>query len=313
MDTKETSHRGQTRHRPVSQGKNTANKRAGTVQKRRVSAKPTPDVVYIQPGPFNRDRFVIQILSVVAVVLALLFGMSIFFKVDEEKILISGVQRYTEFDVRKASGIQDGENLLTLREPEISGRIIEALPYVTQVRIRIKLPDTVKIEIVESDVVYSLEASDGSWWLMRADGILVEKTDAATGGQHTKVVGVKLASPEVGKQAVALEPESAEEDQTEKPTTVLASEQLSAAISILQNLESNGIIGQMASVDVTNISNIELWYSNRYEIVLGDTTQLAYKIATVKAAVEEMKDYESGVLDVSFTIMEDQVVYTPFS
>ena len=41
------------------------------------------DVVYTQPKAFNRKRFLLQLATVAAVVLALLFGMSIFFKVEE--------------------------------------------------------------------------------------------------------------------------------------------------------------------------------------------------------------------------------------
>lgn len=281
---------------------------------RRKQSAPAPDVVYTQPTPFNKERFVLQLLTVIAVVLALLFGMSIFFKTDRDKILISGTEKYTAYDVWKACGIQDGENLLTLRKAEISGRILEALPYVTQVRVGIKLPDTVNIEIVESEVVYSVEATDGSWWLIRADGMVVEQTNAAEAGQHTQITGVRLADPAVGAQAVAEEPEPEEEEQTGEvtPVTVLGSERLETLLSILGYLEDNGVIGDAASVDVTNMNNLELWYEDRFQVILGDRADLNYKIACMKTAIDKMEEYSSGMLDVSFTIKETEVVYTQF-
>ena len=289
------------------------NSRSGAKQQPRRRKKTTPaaDLVYTQPGPFNRDRFILRLVTVVAVVLALLFGMSIFFKVDKDKILVSGAEKYTAYDIVKASGIKDGENLLTLRKPEIGGKIIEALPYVVKARPRIKLPDTVIIEVEESDVVYSVEASDGSWWMIRADGKVVDKTNPADAARTTTVKGLRLADPVIGEQAVAEEviPEETEGETT--PVTVLGSERLSVLISILGFLESNGIIGDCASVDVTNPNNLELQYSNRYQVILGDSLNLDYKIKSMKAAVEEMKEYSSGVLDVSFTLKETEVVFTP--
>ncbi len=312
MATKET-----TRKRKPTQGARRPKAASAPAKKapvRRARSAPAPDVVYTQPGPFNKERFVLYLLTVVAVVLALLFGMSIFFKTDRDKILISGTQKYTAYDVWKVCGIKDGENLLTLREPEISGRILEALPYVKQARVGIKLPDTVNIEIVEFEVVYSLEATDGSWWLMRGDGKVVEKTNPADAERHTKIKGVRLANPVAGEQAVAeeQEPDATTEAGQETPVTVLGSERLEILLSILGYLESNGIIGDAASIDVTNPNNLELWHGDRFQVILGDRTDLDHKLKSMKAAMEQMESYSSGMLDVSFTLKETEVIYTPF-
>lgn len=307
MDTKERT----PRRRPPS-GQMPAKRRT-----------PARDVVYTQPAPFNKQRFFLRLLTVVAVVLALLFGMSIFFKVDQKETsiafkmqrgeeLLPGVHNYTEQEILEASGIQDGETLLTLRKSEISGRIMEKLPYVVQVRVGIKLPDTVNIEIVETDVVYAMEADDGSWWLIRSDGKVVEKTNAADAKQTTVISGVKLDNPKTGAQAAAKQPEVEETEGEQQPVTVLASEQLDAVLQIMRNLEKNGVIGGVASIDVTRLNNIELWYGNRYQVSLGDAARLDYKISAMKAAVDKMKTTNRGMLDVSFTIKEKEVVFTPF-
>ena len=63
--------------------------RSKDAKRRPIQKKPSADVVYVQPAPFNRSRFVLCLLIVVAVVLAVIFGMSIFFKVDKEKVEVS--------------------------------------------------------------------------------------------------------------------------------------------------------------------------------------------------------------------------------
>lgn len=318
MDTKEKK---PVATRPQKAAAPTAGKpRTAPPKKRRAPAtkRPSPDVVYTQPGPFNRNRFLLQLLTIVAVVLALLFGMSVFFKVKD--VTVAGTNKYTAWDVRQASGIQDGENLMTISEARISSNIRAKLPYVDTVRVGIKLPDTVKIEIVELDIVYAVEADDGAWWLMRADGGIVEKVNHADAQLHTQVVGVKITQPEVGKPATAYQPVSEEtgEDGQPIPVTVDAREQLDTAISILQFLEDQSILGEVVSVDVTNVSDLQMWYGERFQIVLGDATQLGYKIQLVKTAIEEhMQTYDSGVLDASLTIQPDpgkeyHIIYTPF-
>lgn len=330
MDTRDKRRTGSRQTRPGTRSAAPVRRGAGTAKQGNVAVKrrktrpaaaqkqPTPDVVYTQPGPFNRNRFLLYLATVVAVVLALLFGMSIFFKV--KTVTVTGNNKYTAWDIREASGIQDGENLLTISEPKLSSSIRSKLPYVDTVRVGIKLPDTVKIEIEELDVVYAIEAEDGDWWLMRGDGGIVEKTNSADAQLHTKVLGVKISEPAVGQQATAAQPvpDEAGEDGQTVPVTSNAAQQLDSAVSILQFLEDSGIIGEAASVDVTDLASLEVWYGSRFQILLGDSTQLGYKIELVEAAIDQyMEAYDSGVLDVSLTVQPDpekeyQVIYTPF-
>ena len=327
MDTKDKNRTAKRQAKPAvrTSGTSVRTRRAvpsGTAskQRRRTAAtkQPTPEVVYTQPGPFNRNRFLLHLATVVAIVLALLFGMSIFFKV--KTVTVVGANKYTAWDIREASGIREGENLLTISEPKLSSNIRSKLPYVASVRMGIKLPDTVKIEIVELDVAYAIEASDGSWWLMRADGGIVDKTNSADAEMYTKVLGVQISTPEIGQQAKPFQPVSEETtaDGQPVPATVDAASQLNTAVSILQFMEDNSVIGEAASVDVSDLSNLEMWYADRFQILLGDATELAYKITVVNTAIDEyMQTYDSGVLDASMTIQPDpekeyQIIYSPF-
>jgi len=304
-----------------------------TTETRRRRPARGPEVVYTQPAPFNKRRFFLHLATAIAIVLALVLGMSIFFKVDKEKIevsrsnasktdtsgsavdeiAVSGTKHYTVEQIVKASGIADGDNLLTLSKAQISGKILAQLPYVESVRVGIRLPDTVLLEIVEADVVYSVASQDGNWWLVRADGLVVEKTNAADAQGHTQLLGVKLDKPSVGKSAVAAEPEPEQDEEGNLiPVTVLGSERLAAALSIAQNLESSGFIGDIAKIDVSDMSNLQLWQGTRFQVLLGDTQRIDYKIRCFRACVDKMKDYASGEFDISFTIKADQVIYTPF-
>lgn len=294
----------------------------------RTAPRRTPssaDIVYTPPKPFNRNRFLLRLATVVAIVLAILLGMSIFFKV--KNVYVSGINKYSAWDVKEASGIQEGENLLTLNRAKIAGSIKTNLPYADDVRVGIKLPDTVNIEIAELDVVYAVQASDNTWWLMDAGGRIVDRSSASAAKAHTQVLGVRLEVPEIGQTATAAQPEqeTAAPTQTDDDAqqdsagdlavnmpVVTASQQLEDALQILKTLEANGIIGDIASVDVTDITDLQMWYGQNYQIKMGDHSRLDYKIASMKAAIAQMGQFQSGTLDVSFTTWPNEVGYIPF-
>lgn len=309
-----------TRRRPAVQQpkRRTTQQTPSRPRKPVVPAHPAPEVVYTPAKPFNRGRLILHLATVVAVVLALSFGISIFFKV--EVITVSGAEKYDVWTIKEASGIEIGDNLLSFGEAKAAGKIKTALPYVESVRIGIKLPDTVNIEIKELDVVYAIKDAVEQWWLITSGGRVVDKADSATAGDYTQVLGVKLASPVAGQQAMAQE-ESVPETTGEALTTptlapvIKASDRLEAALDILQYLEECSIIGEAASINVADLGNMELQYGQRFLVKLGDTTQLLYKIKCMNAAINgkdeqnSLKDYDSGVLDISFTIKENQVIY----
>lgn len=274
---------------------------------------PTPAVIYTQPLPFNRDRLIVQLITVTAVVLAIVMGLSVFFKV--ETITVTGADTYSAWAVREASGISEGDKLLTFSKIRAASQIMANLPYVKGVRIGIKLPDTVNIMIEEESVVYAIKSSDGQWWMMDSDGRVVEQANNAKAATATQVLGVTLEAPTVNEKGVATEMTPSETNELGEliPVTTTGAQRLTAALQILKALENNDIVGEAASVDVTSTEDIILWYGTRYQVNLGDTSRLDYKVDCMNDAILQMSDYQSGVLDISFTIWPNQVGYTPFA
>ena len=289
-----------------------------TGKPRRKSApkRPETQIQYTPAKPFNRNRFLLHLATVAAVVLALVLGMSIFFKAQQ--VVVSGTEKYTPWEVKEASGIQDGDALLGLNEARITAKIREKLPYVGDVRVGIKLPDTVNIEIVELEVVYAVEDNRSAWWLMDAAGRIVDSVDAATAMSHTRVLGVQIQDAQVGGQAVAAVPETDSQAPSETGVPVVTvpstppSQLLDAGIQVLKAMENNGVMGNVDTVTVSQEGTLTLWYEDRYQVTLGDASRLDYKIGAMKAAIKKMGQYQSGYLDVSFTIWPNEVGYRPF-
>ena len=278
-------------------------------------AKKRPAVVYTQPKPLNLNQMLLRLAVVLAAVLAIVAGLSVFFRV--EKVVVYGSNAYSAWDIQEASGIEKGEKLLSLKNTRASGKIIANLPYVEDVRIGIKLPDTVNIYVTEYDVVYSMQDQDNEWWLITSGGKVVEPVETGELGNYTRVEGVQLSNPmvgEIGKAVEQLIPEAtgAEGETTETmPVVVTGAKRLEAAFQILQALEKNDIVGAIATIDVSSLANIEMWYGQRYQVKVGDVSDLNKKMDYMKKAVAQRSDYDMGILDVSFTTWPDQVGYTP--
>ena len=108
-------------------------------------------------------KFVTLALMVVAVVMALI----LFFKI--ENIRVEGEAQYTEQEVRKAAGIQIGDNLYLINKSKASDNVFSTLPYVRKVRIYRELPSTLIIEVQESAVAGIIITPEGDW-VLNAEG-----------------------------------------------------------------------------------------------------------------------------------------------
>lgn len=281
--------------------------------KEKKGKRPLDDVVYIPPKPFIRNRLLLRLATVIAIVLALVLAMSVFFRV--ENIQVSGLDQYTAWDISQASGIQKGDSLFSLSLPGAAARIQE-LDYVKEVRIGIKLPNTVIIDVVEIRVSYAIKAQDNSWWLVDSSGRVIDKADETALAKATKVLGVHLLNPKKGEQCAAQEITEPEVDANGDPIppTSTAAHRLEMVLSIANCLENNGIIGKVASIDVNSMTDIQFWYGDQYQVKLGDENQLAHKISLTKGAIDTLSEqrHNSGVLDASLTVDKTGVRYTRF-
>ena len=293
-------------------------KRAQQRKAEEAKRKKRPEVAYVQPNPINLNQMLMKILIVIAVVVAITLGLSVFFKV--EKVMVHGNKAYSAYTIQEEGGIELGSNLLSLNNTRACGKIMAALPYVDNVRIGIKLPDTVNIYVEEIDVAYAITTTDGTNWLMTSGGKVVEQIDSGTAKGYTLIEGVYLDAPAPGQQAVALETVQENAEATEPdplgetvPPVITGAARLNTALMILQQLEANDIVGEAASIDVSILNNIELWYGQRFQVKLGDSANMNIKISWMKSAVNQRSEYDMGILDVSFTTWPDRVGYTPFS
>ena len=278
--------------------------------KRRVVRLPQeeiPEIIYTAPKPLTRGRFALSLVSVAAVAAAVFLTMSLFFRV--ETIAVAGAEKYTPWMIRQAAGVEPGDALLSIGEARVASRIRMKLPYVDEIKVGVRLPGTVEIQITELQVTYSIEDENGAWWLISSDGRAVEQVTLDKALSYTRVEGLAIRTPQPGQQVQAIPGQIIDPDEgtAESQDQADADEQLSALIAIMTALEHNRIIGEIALIDVTDVTAIRMEYPQLLTVSLGSAERMDYKIAYLAAAVEELADSQSGELDLSLEYSEDAV------
>lgn len=301
----------QERQRRIQQRRRT--KAANPPKQQRVIRPPKeeiPDIVYTPPKPMRRGAFAWKLVSMVAVVAAVFLGLSVFFRVDT--ITVAGADKYSPWMIRQASGITTGDALLSIGDARVASRIIDKLPYIDQVKVGVRLPGTVEIQVTELQVTYAIEDENGSWWLISSTGRAIEPVTLEKALGYTRVEGLNIRTPEAGAQVQAIpgrivdpgEGTAVEMDQSD------ADQQLAALIQVLTGLEKHRIIGQVARIDMTTVTDIRLEYPQLLTVLLGDDQRLDYKLGYLAAAVEKLEGSLSGELDLTLEYSED-AVFTP--
>ena len=269
-----------------------------------------PGVIYTPPRPMRRGRFLWKLVSMAAVVAAVYLGLSVFFRVDT--ITVAGADKYSPWMIRQAAGIETGDALLGIREAKVAGRIISGLPYIDEVKVGVRLPGIVEIQVTELQVTYAIEDETGAWWLISSSGRAVEQVNKATAQDYTQVVGLKVRTPQAGEKVQALpgqfldpgDGSTVAQDQSD------ADQQLDALVNVLTALENHRIIGEVARVDVTDLKAIRLEYPQLLTVLLGSAERMDYKAGYLAAAVKQLDAHQSGELDLSLEYSEDGV-FTP--
>ena len=218
-----------------------------TAKKKRQYSKIS--VVYIMFG--------VALITVMTVI-----GTSAFLRAKE--IIVKGASMYSVEKVVESSGLSPGDNLMFINAQNITGDIRKALPFVSAASITRIPPDTILIEITESEAVASIS--------FFGDLIVIDPTGRVlarlTGGNQT-LHGVDLDNL---INIRGLEIDDAVEGSIIKP--VFGSEiKLQYVQDILAALEREKLTEDVSYIDVSNIANVNFGYLV-YRVILGGSTSL---------------------------------------
>lgn len=236
----------------------------------------------------------IRLLTLAAIVLAIVCCFTLFFQVEEIRTV--GNTLYSGEQIVKASGISIGDSMVSIRKANAASLIRSSLPFIESVHIERILPDTVEITVTESDAVYAFRAENGKYYTMNSTGIVIEEIRSVRAQDYPNVEGVSFLTPTVGQTA-----QSASETK----------EGYDAALQLMAALSKFGLASNVRVIDVSKTYDIRVSYSDRFEVILGGTGRLAYKTEYLAAVIRDLESGASGILDLTFE-EEDKARFQPF-
>lgn len=232
-------------------------------------------------------------LLIVLVVLMMLLGTgflaeSLLFRVTT--VRVTGDMVYDEEEILRICGFKTGDNLLLIPASDREEKLEAQLPYIAEARITRKIPGTVNIEITAARGVCCIQ-SGAEWYVVAAGGKVLEASAQPVQGLM-QVLGVTPQSAKVGEN-LQLDGEEASKVFME----------LVNAIDQLGD-EGQNPAGEFTKMDLTDLYDIRLWYQDRVECLLGNSSQLEYKLRWAYGNLTNHEQgigpEETGVLDLSY-------------
>ncbi|MBE6997942.1 MAG: FtsQ-type POTRA domain-containing protein [Ruminococcaceae bacterium] len=220
-------------------------------------------------------------LSFLIICAALVFGMSVFFRVSG--IEVEGNELYTAEEIIEASGIEHGDNLFFINRFSAISRIFSKLPYVEKAVINRSLPNKLVIVVSESHAIACVSAEDGTWAIDRNCKLLSKASGDDLRGL-IRVEGLTPIAPEPG-QIIA--PGDAE------------SPKVSYLSAILTQIDALNLRSNISYIDISGISNPSFDYLGRFTVKLGNNENIEYKFQCLLSAVAALNDGDRGTLDLS--------------
>ena len=221
----------------------------------------------------------VTLLCTVLILAAVMTAMTIFFKIRD--ITVTGESRYSAETIAAASGIETGRNMFLMNKFAAISRIFAQCPYLDEIVIRRRLPDEVEIIVTECVPAAAIQ-SGASYYIIDADGKLLEQTDASGAAGLCIVSGCELDGPELGKMAVFTEAEK------EKPLK-----------TILNTAQNNDILNEIKAIDLEKVFEISLEYGGRFTVQLGTVEDLEKKVRFLGVCIADLAPEDRGIIDVS--------------
>jgi cell division septal protein FtsQ len=119
-----------------------------------------------------------------------------------KRIQIEPVDRFDEYNIRRVTGLERGQNLWSLKLPQIT-RDLEKLPYVSNARVERRFPDTVVIKLHERTPVVKItalneDAGTRETYYLDRDCIVLEPRPSEQLIPLPEIVGLSNAEVEPG-------------------------------------------------------------------------------------------------------------------
>ncbi|MDD6612209.1 MAG: FtsQ-type POTRA domain-containing protein [Clostridiales bacterium] len=235
----------------------------------------------------RQGKMVRRVIFTLLIAAAIVMAPTVFFRVS--KVTVTGDTRYTDEELVRISGVQEGDNMFFLDTGHIISLLEAKYPYLDTIQLHRRMPSTLQIEVTDRVPILSIE-NNGSYLLMDRAGKVLEKTGSVA-ENTTEVIG---ASPDGLKPG-----DWAEDDSDGKKDQ--KHEKILAVLRLMELMTQYEMQDCIRSVDIDKAYDVRVQYEDRYTILLGsmDKEKLEHKIQFLQAILKEPSLPESGIIDLT--------------
>ena len=220
-----------------------------------------------------------KLLTLVVVCAAAVLALTLFFKV--ESVEVTGNSRYSAQEIQDACGVSLGDNLYLLSKPDMVQRLHQQLPYIDEVRVTRRLPNTLCIQVTEFSTVYAVE-QEGTVWLLTSGGKIVET--AAERGDTPLIDGCELLAPSLGGDvSFALELQNRQE----------------SLFALLQALESAELTEGVRAIHLGDPTVLSMDYTERFTVEMPYGADYPRLLRYLTLVIDKLETNLTGVIDLT--------------
>ena len=217
----------------------------------------------------------------VVVIVAIIFVMSVFFRVSD--IQVVGNSHYTDEEIIRAIDIEEGDNLFFFDRFAAISRVFAKLPYIEEVTVVRKLPNKVTIEVAESTALAYIRLGDEKWTMDHNCKVLGKAADNET-GQLIQVNGISPGTLLIGERLTTAEGETAVVEQLAE---------------MLYQIQERGLASRISTVDITEPGDAQLSCSGRFTVKLGGSDSIEHKFGMLVSVLGKLGSGDVGLIDLS--------------
>ena len=272
----------------------------------------------------RRRNLLMIFLALLVVGIGVALSLTVLFKVENFRIenmdgsMPANTGIYTEDAILGALGVPVGENMFQFSAAQKEKNMVVSLPYLEQVEIRRRLPNTLVIRVEPAVETWCAQSDSG--WLTLSDGLKIMaiseeqpqglpallglNIEAPVAGYHLKLaVPVATATPAPAVSGVS-SPQSSSDSSSSSESSAEVQDPLEDVNRLLELLRTYELKEDCTSIQFGEANELYFLYQNRAKVLLGTFNNLDYKIkfAAYLLHNEDGKgigDTEQGTLDVS--------------
>ena len=197
-------------------------------------------------------------------------------------ITVEGNDRYTTDEILSAVTVSVGENMYDFNTEELADEVKIALPYISDIEVRRKLPSTLELSVSEKSALVYMKINN-EIFMLSSDLLVLEMTT-----DTTKTEGLMELIPGNLKRCIVGE-------KIEFTDTY----SLETLNNILNGINKQLTEGEIVEIDMSSRFAIWLKYTDRFSVFVGNSENCELKMKFLKKIISQIETGKKGRIDVS--------------